>query len=1389
MTLRAKTKKRLMILVVIAAAGTLGLGGLWGYRLNARKHAYALARQEGLNAMAQGNYERVLDRLAFCYNRYSNDPAVVSALAEANYKLDDPEGGHLRSAMNLYRTWLNLEPGNEDAQHKLLELYQKVVYRSEALGLADKILQRHPTDAKALQARAFALWGLHRFDDAWTTFKKLNELQPLDVENQIGTLQLMRERGRPSEEILKHAADLRTKYPNDYRMEYISSIACTLTGDSAGALTWVRAAAARPITEPVMLHGISNLLDRLGQYLEATALLDKNTARKTDLNLQRVWALRLWELGRHAQVEREFADLDPATGDPELLALRCLALLKLEQRPAALKIVETLSTRTATNREARLWTPILRGLLAPQIDWVQVRHDLRTAQLTWQQHPIIHYILGEAALQTSDADTASKEWQLTAFQLAPGWALPVVSLSRLVATEGEFGMAYRLAEDAHRRAPEDADVRLNLVQTWAAALDAGKAQGLDELLDLIAQIQKTDPRAQSTIPVQVRLLLKNNRRAEGLKTFHAALDATPALSEGVFLRLAAVSRESELGLEQECFDRSLKAHGVTPTLVLTRALWLHNCKQTEEARTYFTTQRAAAKTVDADWDIASTEFLDQIADPAAKQQWDDLSRKNPDNLQIQWRVLNSRAAAPDHALLGQALQRLRTKLGDDNNQMKFLQARWLMQGTGDDKTRKEAITLLTDVIRAQPTNLAARMLLGTIHQQQDNIAGAIEQWRAAADLQRENPNLALTASQLLLRQGDVSLARDYLNRALTLKIKDPTLLRRAASLQAQLGEYQQALDLLKQIPDEGGGKTPSLPLAVLYRQDGLLDESEAICLKLMEKPDATIIQFTADLLAYRGKLDQARKVLDQLDGLTLRPGFKELVRGEFERVYGKPDQALAYFRTATKLAPTEVPGWRQLAYTYLLQNQPREAAAVLRQAAAALPGNPQFQSLAQQADLLQDLGAQVPTQALVAALFQAPAEHQQPIIETLQLLQKARTDSDTFNTVLPKLRQMVERNPRVLPLLVLLTQFDLTAGQVDDAIAVSTRGMQSFPTAAEPARLATVALSTAGRWDEMLSAAQEWRRRSLPERLQADLAIAKAQLQRGHPEEGLQQLQPYLKQAHAQPEAMAPIILLELEILLAQGQHAPAAALIEPQLARSAPWRAVWRDSALHKIRNPKITAAWLEKLGTATPPDAFEEQVLLARSWRALGAACGVSNYQTRGIKITDDLAAKPGATAVVFLDLGILRQQQGDLAAAEAAFRKCLTLEPHQATAQNNLASLLILRPGADLKEAQTLMADALKSNPGSASYYDTQAAVFAQLKQVDQAVASLNQAVRLEPGNLDWQFNLATILLETGRRDKAGVVLEQIESLHLSPPRLTPTWHQKLESLRTALGRKPQ
>ena len=96
-------------------------------------------------------------------------------------------------------------------------------------------------------------------------------------------------------------------------------------------------------------------------------------------------------------------------------------------------------------------------------------------------------------------------------------------------------------------------------------------------------------------------------------------------------------------------------------------------------------------------------------------------------------------------------------------------------------------------------------------------------------------------------------------------------------------------------------------------------------------------------------------------------------------------------------------------------------------------------------------------------------------------------------------RRLVEEHARFLPAWLLAITLHVEAGQVSDAADLARRANSRFPTHPEPAVWATQLLMAAKRWDEALSEAEEWRRRSLVDPFLADLAAAIMILGRGRP--------------------------------------------------------------------------------------------------------------------------------------------------------------------------------------------------------------------------------------------------------------------------------------------------
>jgi len=151
--------------------------------------------------------------------------------------------------------------------------------------------------------------------------------------------------------------------------------------------------------------------------------------------------------------------------------------------------------------------------------------------------------------------------------------------------------------------------------------------------------------------------------------------------------------------------------------------------------------------------------------------------------------------------------------------------------------------------------------------------------------------------------------------------------------------------------------------------------------------------------------------------------------------------------------------------------------------------------------------------------------------------------------------------------------------------------------------------------------------------------------------------------------------------------------------------------------------------------------------------------------------------------LSLGMLQEGSGAAAAAETTYRRVIQADPNVPEALNNLAMVIVNRNG-DLDEAQSFVEKAVQLNAKAAAYQDTLATVHAKRKDFPKAIATLQNAVRLDPENVKWRIYLGTVLLDAGQQDKAKAVLKEVEATQPQPERLSETARQRLQMLRTKL-----
>jgi len=126
------------------------------------------------------------------------------------------------------------------------------------------------------------------------------------------------------------------------------------------------------------------------------------------------------------------------------------------------------------------------------------------------------------------------------------------------------------------------------------------------------------------------------------------------------------------------------------------------------------------------------------------------------------------------------------------------------------------------------------------------------------------------------------------------------------------------------------------------------------------------------------------------------------------------------------------------------------------------------------------------------------------------------------------------------------------------------------------------------------------------------------------------------------------------------------------------------------------------------------------------------------------------------VLVKLGLLGETLGEDAAAEAAYRAFLSIQPDSYIALNQLAWFLAVRAD-DLSEATELAQKALAFQPGNAAILDTLGWIALRKGNVDLALERLEAAtIAADGGAPEIELNLVEALIAAGQIDRARTTL---------------------------------
>lgn len=163
---------------------------------------------------------------------------------------------------------------------------------------------------------------------------------------------------------------------------------------------------------------------------------------------------------------------------------------------------------------------------------------------------------------------------------------------------------------------------------------------------------------------------------------------------------------------------------------------------------------------------------------------------------------------------------------------------------------------------------------------------------------------------------------------------------------------------------------------------------------------------------------------------------------------------------------------------------------------------------------------------------------------------------------------------------------------------------------------------------------------------------------------------------------------------------------------------------------------------------------------WRALGKALTKQGRHPQAIQALQRLLKLCPQDAGAHNDLGLACQFSGQLAQAEAHFRKAVSLDAACVEALGNLA--VLLGESGRLEEALPLHQQCLAHRPQSPVVHNNVGSTLQQCHRRQESLPHFQEAVRLAPQYTEAWMNLGAVLFDLQRCDEALVAYRQALAL---------------------------
>ena len=1106
MSIRPKTRKRLLIIGLILFASVAAIGTAYYLRQQQKLKTLVAKRDQGLADYAQGKYVEAFNKLSVWLkdpNR-QNDTDLIYKFADTCLQTRDMEN-HVQIARNWFANYARLRPEDIRGYQNLMDIYYDNRSYTEAIDNADKVIECYAkadpaaqqllqeTLFKARKIRIKSQVALSRFEDALADANAFQKSRPDDVEINriiIGSLANLK-RGS---EMIPMATAMYKADPDSPKSLYLLSMAYSLNndfnieertaaweliqtidtnsrirknvlGDSVNidnfskfdaAVICIMKSAALVKGEIPLTQLISNQLDALGLYNESIAVMLKTNPKDQNPWVQSELIARLYDCDLHEEVLKRLENLRVNTQNPSfsniiLMTLKAQCHIVKGQKAEALAISKDLASCPKiddyVDRIVRAWVDLIGYLSGDQrIESSKLIATVSPAVNNPKYDGYMAFILGNLYSEIGEVDLAIEAYN-KAKNSRPTWYAPRLKLSRLYLAVNQKQNAENEANAAHRC------YRFTLTFTNLLSVISAinpEATLNDDFMKKIAEYNKQSPNDPQLLPIYLKSLVQTGKTSEA-ETIVRNLIADEKLQTTDLVRLADLSHSLKLKVAEECLDAAEKKFGLTSDVALMRVSFLVESNKRDEAYAYYEQARAKAPKNDSPiaWKFGYAKILDRFNDPKAVDAWKtlvedpDLPKTNA-YVMVLKTILGSTTAQNDQDLIAKTIDRLKNTTGENAIVWRIAEARFLIKERGKESLTK-ARALLEETLKSVPSNMDARLLLAGVCDELGDTTSAINNLVEVAR-SRPEPQFIIQLASLYNKVQDINNVRQTLSRLTLNSSMSDALKVQAASLWIQIGEPERARDFSANITLTEENQDLSLLAVEMELASGQIAKAEERIKNLLKNPTAQVLISAARFYHLTNRDSIASDVLKKFDDLKIDPGMKEYYLGEYASSTNDSKAAIDYFAKAASLQPSRVDCQISYILALIQAGEIEKALAMSDQASRSLNSYKPLEDFRKQRALLISLSTNPLAIRLASEILRNHPESLAAAksLETLYSVYKSPKAQQ-----IEKLKPIADSALKLFPLQEYMVGLYEQLGRRDDAAAIAVRAAQSNPNSPE----------------------------------------------------------------------------------------------------------------------------------------------------------------------------------------------------------------------------------------------------------------------------------------------------------------------------------------------------